>query len=219
MKPQPSLPMPTEANKPSSPLTEFIFGPFYKEATEQWDAWFAEYDRRLHLLFEHFGVKRDQPDSWMKLGFALAQTYVPGLRIVPPTKKRGPKNFTDSAEARQARQELLQLIAAHRRKHQGQSFQQTFKSLANPRKRANLPPYYRAKRGVSASLLKQDYQRGVEELRQGASDQELQRFIESMSALLCRPFRPTGYSPRDGLLGGQLEQPQTNNAKPPSLDK
>lgn len=48
---------------------------------------FEDHDRRLGLLFEHYGINGDGPDAWRKLAMGLAQTHVPAFQIECAVRK------------------------------------------------------------------------------------------------------------------------------------
>jgi hypothetical protein len=56
----------------------------------------AEYDQKLPLLLDHFGIKRDDPYPWYKLSICLAVAHVPGFQV--KARRKGGRKRTVSQE-------------------------------------------------------------------------------------------------------------------------
>jgi hypothetical protein len=56
--------------------------------------WRWEFDERLSLLMDHFGIGRDDPGNWPKLALSLAMTHVPGFQEDTRRKGGRPREMT-----------------------------------------------------------------------------------------------------------------------------
>jgi hypothetical protein len=57
-----------------------------------------EYDQKLPLLMDHFGIRKDDPDHWYKLAVCLAVKHVPGFQEKARRKGGRPRAMTIEEE-------------------------------------------------------------------------------------------------------------------------
>ena len=63
-------------------------------------SWRREYAEKLPLLLDHFGIKRDDPNSWHKLCLCLAVAHVPGFQVIQRRKGGRPREIALAEEAK-----------------------------------------------------------------------------------------------------------------------
>lgn len=74
-----------ELAKPLDPMPGFGAVPSKTKLNEEYS---RKLSSKLLLLFDHFGINRDDPSLWVRLSLALAQAHVPGFKH---RKKAGAK--------------------------------------------------------------------------------------------------------------------------------
>ena len=84
-------------------------------STPAGQAWSAEWEDQLKLLFEHFSIPTDDQNAWRKLVLALAGEHVKGFRH----KSSGRPNLLNTPEAIAAQRELLTLVQRDERRRFG----------------------------------------------------------------------------------------------------
>jgi hypothetical protein len=60
--------------------------------------WRWEYDEKLRLLLDHFKIRRDDPNCWLKLVISLAVAHVPGFRAKLRRKGGRPREMALAEE-------------------------------------------------------------------------------------------------------------------------
>ncbi len=63
-------------------------------------AWRREYDQKLPLLLDHFGIPREDPNRWQMLSLCLAVTHVPGFQVKARSKRGRPREMPLEEEAK-----------------------------------------------------------------------------------------------------------------------
>lgn len=62
--------------------------------------WRREYDQKLPLLLDHFGIPREDPNRWQMLSLCLAVAHVPGFQVGTGRKRGRPREMPLEEEAK-----------------------------------------------------------------------------------------------------------------------
>ena len=88
-----SRPSATNANGNTIPL------PSLPAHSNSLPAWRWEYDQKLPLLLDHFGIPREDPNRWQMLSLCLAIAHVPGFQVKAGRKSGRPREIPLKEEA------------------------------------------------------------------------------------------------------------------------
>jgi hypothetical protein len=82
-----------DGNPNIAPALPIFSGGFYFIPGWRW-----EFDQKLPLLFDHYGVAKDDPDRWQKLCLSLAIAHIPGFQVRASRAKGRPRTVQSSVE-------------------------------------------------------------------------------------------------------------------------
>ena len=74
--------------------------PSFPTKTNSLPVWRWEYDQKLPVLLDHFGIPREDPNRWQMLSLCLAVAHVPGFQVKPGRKRGRPREMSLEEEAK-----------------------------------------------------------------------------------------------------------------------
>lgn len=144
----PEAPIPSVPNIPPPILSKPSLVP----------SWRAEYDEKLPLLLDHFGISKNDQERWYKLALCLAVAHVPGFQEKLRRKGGRPPAMTSAEEAK------LYANYCELRKS-GQSDRNAARLLANHLRKAGNPK-------ISGPSVLRRMQRYAQKIQKAAADMQ-----------------------------------------------
>ena len=72
--------------------------PMFPDRLYSAPGWRQEFNQKLPLLLDHYGIASDDPDRWQKLCLGLAVAHVPGFQVRASRKKGRPPTVSPQDE-------------------------------------------------------------------------------------------------------------------------